>query len=76
MFTPEDIIDYVQNTKKQVVTKLVTNEAIADSLTKFIDVEADYTKSALKSFTVAATDMYVASTQLYSAISKKFDSSK
>lgn len=73
MFTPEDIVDYVQNTKKQVVAKLITDEAVASSLGRFIDAEADYTKAALKNFTEAATDMYVAASSLAAEISKKFN---
>ena len=76
MFTPEDIIDYVQNSKKQVVAKLVTNEDMAQSLSNFIDAEADFTKAALKTATELATDIYVAASAAAAEASKKFNLSK
>ena len=76
MFTPEDIIDYVQNSKKQAISKLVTNEAVAESLTKFVDAESAYTKAALKNVTEAATDLYVTGTKAVSDAVKKFDATK
>ena len=48
MFTSEAIIDAVQNGKKTFVNTFVTNEAVKESMIKFIDAQADYTKRASK----------------------------
>lgn len=48
MFTPDATIDAVQTAKKTFVNTFVTNEAIKDSMVKFIDAQADYTKKAAK----------------------------
>jgi hypothetical protein len=42
------VIDTIQNTKKQFVSTVVTNEKIANSLNEFIDTQTSYTKSAIK----------------------------
>lgn len=48
MFTADAIIDSVQTGKKTFVNTFVTNETIKDSMIKFIDAQADYTKKAAK----------------------------
>ena len=48
MFTADAIIDTVQTGKKTFVNTFVTNEAIKESMIKFIDAQADYTKRASK----------------------------
>ena len=48
MFTADAFIDTVQTSKKTFVNTFVTNETIKDSMVKFIDAQADYTKKAAK----------------------------
>ena len=48
MFTADAIIDTVQTVKKTFVNTFVTNETVKDSMIKFIDAQADYTKKAAK----------------------------
>jgi ATP phosphoribosyltransferase len=48
MFTADAIIDSVQTGKKTFVNTFVTNETIKDSMIKFIDSQAEYTKKAAK----------------------------
>ena len=48
MFTADAIIDAVQTGKKTIVNTFVTNEAAKESMIKFIDAQADYTKKASK----------------------------
>jgi len=48
MFTADAIIDTVQTGKKTFVNIFVTNEAVKESMIKFIDAQADYTKRASK----------------------------
>lgn len=48
MFTPDATIDAVQTAKKTFVNTFVTNEAVKDSMVKFIDAQAEYTKKAAK----------------------------
>lgn len=48
MFTADAIIDTVQTGKKTFVNTFVTNEAIKESMVKFIDAQAEYTKKAAK----------------------------
>lgn len=48
MFTADAIIDTVQTGKKTFVNTFVTNEAVKESMVKFIDAQADYTKKAAK----------------------------
>jgi len=38
-------IDLTQASKKQLVSTFVKHEAVADTLNKFLDVEAQYTKA-------------------------------
>jgi hypothetical protein len=48
MFTADAIIDTVQTGKKTIVNTFVTNETAKESIIKFIDAQADYTKKAAK----------------------------
>jgi ATP phosphoribosyltransferase len=48
MFAADAIIDTVQTGKKTIVNTFVTNETVKDSMIKFIDSQADYTKRAAK----------------------------
>ena len=48
MFTADAIIDTVQTGKKTFVNTFVTNETVKESMIKFIDAQADYTKKATK----------------------------
>ncbi len=48
MFTPDATIDAVQTAKKTFVNTFVTNETVKDSMIKFIDAQAEYTKKAAK----------------------------
>jgi ATP phosphoribosyltransferase len=61
MFTADAIIDTVQTGKKTFVNTFVTNENVKDSMIKFIDAQAEYTKKAAKvgmdTFTTLSTEM-------------------
>ena len=48
MFTADAIIDAVQTGKKTFVNTFVSNETAKESMIKFIDAQADYTKKAAK----------------------------
>ena len=48
MFTADAIIDTVQTGKKTFVNTFVKNDAAKESMIKFIDAQADYTKKAAK----------------------------
>lgn len=48
MFTADATIDAVQTVKKTMVSTFVPNEAIKDSMIKFIDAQGEYTKNAAK----------------------------
>jgi hypothetical protein len=61
MFTADAIIDTVQTGKKTFVNTFVTNETVKESMIKFIDAQAEYTKKAAKvgmdTFTTLSTEM-------------------
>jgi ATP phosphoribosyltransferase len=57
MFTADALIDTVQTGKKTFVNTFVTNETIKDSMIKFIDAQAEYTKKASKVGLDTATTM-------------------
>ena len=65
MFTADAIIDTVQTGKKTFVNTFVTNETVKDTMIKFIDAQADYTKKAAKvgmdTFTTLSGEMVKAS---------------
>ena len=48
MFTADAFIDTVQTGKKTFVNTFVTNATVKESMIKFIDAQADYTKQAAK----------------------------
>jgi ATP phosphoribosyltransferase len=48
MFTADAIIDTVQTGKKTFVNTFVSNDTVKESMIKFIDAQADYTKKAAK----------------------------
>ena len=48
MFTADAFIDTVQTGKKTWVNTFVTNETVKESMIKFIDSQAEYTKKAAK----------------------------
>lgn len=48
MLATDTVIDAMQQSKKTLVNSLITNEAIKESLIKFIDAQAEYTKQAMK----------------------------
>jgi hypothetical protein len=64
MFTADALIDTVQTGKKTFVNTFVTNETIKDSMVKFIDAQAEYTKKAAKvgmdTFTTVASESFKA----------------
>jgi len=45
MFTPEQLIDNVQNAKKQVISTFVTQEEIQKSLLQLVDAQTAYCKT-------------------------------
>ena len=75
MFTADAIIDTVQTGKKTFVNTFVTNETVKESMIKFIDAQADYTKKAAKvgmdTFTTLSTEMVKANQE-----AMKFDYTK
>ena len=75
MFTTDAIIDTVQTGKKTIVNTFVTNETAKESMIKFIDAQADYTKKAFKvgvdTFTTLSSEMIKANQE-----AMKFDYSK
>ena len=48
MFTFDATIDAVQTGKKTLVNTFVQNEAVKETLVKFVDAQSDYTKKAAK----------------------------
>lgn len=75
MFTADALIDTVQTGKKTFVNTFVQNETVKDSMVKFIDAQAEYTKKATKAgmdtFTTVAQEMVKASQE-----AMKFDYAK
>ena len=66
MFTPEAIIDSVQNAKKQVVTTFVTNESFKKELVKLIDAQTEFAKGQVKTtLSIAETLVKNANTAFY-----------
>ena len=55
--TAETVIDTIQTAKKQAVKTFVKNEAIAESLTSWIDTETSIAKDAVKVTTETATNI-------------------
>ena len=57
MFTPDFLIDTVQNGKKTFVNAFVQHEATKEALVKFIDSQTAYTKAAVKTSTEVGTKL-------------------
>jgi hypothetical protein len=68
MFTPETIIDSVQNAKKQVVNTFVTDDKFKKELVKLIDAQTEFAKGQVKA-TLSISEALVknASTAFYAA---------
>ena len=68
MFTPEAIIDSVQNAKKQFVTTFVTDEKFKKEITKLIDSQTEFAKGQVKAtLSIAEALVKNASTAFYAA---------
>ena len=48
MFTPEAIIDSIQNAKKQFVNTFVSNESFKKELVKLVDAQTEFAKGQVK----------------------------
>ena len=67
MFTPDTIIDSVQNAKKQFVGYTVTNEGLKKELVKLIDAQTEFAKGQAKtSLEIAQAFVKNASNAFYS----------
>jgi hypothetical protein len=53
--TAENVIDTIQTAKKQAIKTFIKHEAIADSLTNWVDTETTIAKDAVKVSTDTAT---------------------
>ena len=58
MFTPEAIIDSVQNAKKQFVNTVVTNESFKKELIKLVDAQTEFAKGQIKTTLSIAEAFY------------------
>jgi hypothetical protein len=66
MFSPEAIIDSVQNAKKQVVSTFVVDKTIQAGLIEIIDAQTEFTKTVAKNtltFSQLAVQNFVPSTK-------------
>ena len=66
MFSPESIIDSVQNAKKQVVNTFVVDQTIKAGLIEIIDAQTEFTKTVAKNtltFSQLAVKNFVPSTK-------------
>jgi len=70
MFTADAIIDAVQTGKKTIVNTFVTNETAKESMIKFIDAQADYTKKAAKVGMDTATTLTSEAVKQVEAVAK------
>jgi hypothetical protein len=70
MFTADAIIDTVQTGKKTFVNTFVTNEIAKESMIKFIDAQADYTKKAAKVGMDTATTLTSEAVKQVEAVAK------
>ena len=75
MFTADAIIDAVQTGKKTFVNTFVSNETAKESMIKFIDAQADYTKKAAKVGMDTATTLTSEMVKQVEAVAK-FDYAK
>lgn len=88
MFTADATIDAVQTAKKTMVNTFVQNEAIKESMIRFIDAQSDYTKQAAKvsldTVTVMSQEVIKAGqeamkfdfTKFYDTVAKAFQPAK
>jgi hypothetical protein len=58
MFTPEAIIDSVQNAKKQFVNTVITNESFKKELIKLVDAQTEFAKGQVKT-TLSIAEAFV-----------------
>lgn len=65
MFTPEAIIDSVQNAKKQIVSTFVTNDSFKKELTKLVDSETEFAKGQIKTTLAIAEAFYKNATSTF-----------
>ncbi len=66
MFTPDYIIDSVQNAKKTFVTTFVTNETFKAELIKLVDAQTEFAKGQIKTtLSIAEALVKNASTAVY-----------
>ncbi len=58
MFTPEAIIDSVQNAKKQFVNAVITNDSFKAELIKLVDAQTEFAKGQVKTTLSIAEAFY------------------
>ena len=58
MFTPETIIDSVQNAKKTFVTTFVTDDKFKAELIKLVDAQTEFAKGQVKT-TLSIAEAFV-----------------
>lgn len=58
-----DAVDAVQKAKLQFVSTFVKHEGLAETMTKFVEAQSQYTKSALSTNIDALTDFSLALTK-------------
>ena len=69
MFTPETIIDSVQEAKKQIVNTFVVDKKFQSELIKLVDAQTEFVKGSYKSsLAIAEALIKNASTQFYSYV--------
>ena len=67
MFTPDYIIDSVQNAKKTFVNTFVTNETFKTELIKLVDAQTEFAKGQIKTtLSIAEALVKNASNAVYS----------
>jgi uncharacterized protein YxeA len=75
MFTPDTIIDTVQNGKKTFVKTFVQNEVMTDAMNDFVDQQTNYTKKAMSATQDMMTTVAQETVKAFQNISK-FDYAK
>lgn len=80
MFTSEFYVDSIQSAKKQFVNTFVTNATVKDALNSFVDAQAAYTKSAIKTASDVNLKIAAEATKVITEATKvdftKFDATK
>jgi hypothetical protein len=64
MFTPDYIIDSVQNAKKTFVTTFITNEPFKKELIKLVDAQTTFAKGQVKT-TLEIAEAFVKNSNSY-----------